>query len=85
MACHLPAPNVLGDLQQTKQNTFLLELHLAKKNKKIKKKKQNFKTLNLQPIKSFSMPRYTETKEGSSTTRHWLQTCLGDRDKQDWT
>jgi hypothetical protein len=55
----------LGDLQQTKQNTFLLEPHLAKKkNPKNKKKKQNSETLNLQPVKGFSMPHYTEKKGG---------------------
>jgi hypothetical protein len=34
----------LGDLQQTKQNTFLLEPHLAKKRKEKKRKEKN-KTL----------------------------------------
>jgi hypothetical protein len=47
--------------------------------KKKKKKKQNFETLNPQPVKSFSLPCYTEKTGG-----HWLQTCLGDTDKQDW-
>jgi hypothetical protein len=50
----------LGVLQQTKQNTFLLETHLAKK----KKKKQNSKTLNPQLVKIFSMPWYTEKTGG---------------------
>jgi hypothetical protein len=36
---------------------------LAKKKKK-KKKKQNSKTLNPQPVKSFSMPHYTEKTGG---------------------
>jgi hypothetical protein len=49
----------LGDLQQTKQNTFLLEPHLAKKTKK---KKQNSETLNPQSRK----------KEVSSTARRQL-------------
>jgi hypothetical protein len=47
----------LEDLQQTKQNTFLLEPHLAKETKR---KKQNSKTLNPQSVESFSMPHYTE-------------------------
>jgi hypothetical protein len=51
----------LGYYQRTKQNTFLLEPNLAKKTKK---KKQNSETLNLQPIKSFSMPCYTEKTGG---------------------
>jgi hypothetical protein len=59
----------LGDLQQTKQNTFLLETHLAKKKKK-RKKKQNSKTLNPQPVKSFSKPHYTEKAVGL----HYCQT-----------
>jgi hypothetical protein len=38
---------------------------LAKKKiKKKKKKKQNSETLNPQPIKSFSMPHYTEKTGG---------------------
>jgi hypothetical protein len=52
----------LGDLQQTKQNTFLLEPHLAIK--KNRKEEKNFKTLNPQPVKSFSMPCYTEKTKG---------------------
>jgi hypothetical protein len=36
-ATHLPAYQLLGDLQQTKQNTFLLEPHLVKKKKRKKK------------------------------------------------
>jgi hypothetical protein len=52
------APTCFEDLQEIKQNAFLLELHLAKKKKK--KKKQNSETLNPQPVKSFSKPHYTE-------------------------
>jgi hypothetical protein len=37
----------MGELPQTKQNTFLLEPHLAEKTKK---KKQTSKTLNAQTI-----------------------------------
>jgi hypothetical protein len=76
----------LGDLQQTKQNTFLLEPNLAKntKRKPKKKKKQNFKTLNPQPIKSFSTPRYTEKTGGFQHHQMPAPTCLGDADKQDW-
>jgi hypothetical protein len=54
----------LGELQQIKQNTFLLEPHLAKKAQKNKKKKQNSKTLNPQPVKSFSTSCYTEKTGG---------------------
>jgi hypothetical protein len=44
-ATHQPAihqlQTCLGELQQTKQNTFLLEPHLAEKNQKEEKKLQN--------------------------------------------
>jgi hypothetical protein len=70
----------LGDLQQTKQNIFLLESHLAKK----KKKKQNSETLNPQPVKCFSMPHYTEKTEGLQHHQTQAPTCLGNADKQNW-
>jgi hypothetical protein len=75
---------VLGELQQTKQNTFLLEPHLAKIKKKKKKKKQNSKTLNTQPIQGFSMPHYTEKTGGLQHCQTPAPTCLGNPDEQDW-
>jgi hypothetical protein len=71
----------LRDLQQTKQNTFLLELCLAKKKKK---KKQNYETLNPQPIKVSPHHVTLRKQEGSSTARHQHKTCLGDADKEAW-
>jgi hypothetical protein len=61
----------LRDLQQTKQNIFLLDPHLAKK-----KKKQNSETLNPQPIKTFSIACYTEKTGGLQYWQTSAPTCL---------
>jgi hypothetical protein len=53
---------------------------LAKKKKK--RKKQNSETP--QPIKSFSMPCYTEKIGELQHCQKPAPTCLGDADKQDW-
>jgi hypothetical protein len=58
VACQLTGHQLqmcLGDYQQTKQSTFLLEPHL------VKKKEDETKLLNLNPkaVKSFSTPCYT--------------------------
>jgi hypothetical protein len=52
--------------------------------KKKKKKKQNSKTLNRYPIKSFSTLRYTEKIGGLKHCQMLATTCLGDAEKQDW-
>jgi hypothetical protein len=59
-----------------------METHLPKK----KKKKQNSKTLNPKPIKSYSTSRYMKKRGKRRAPALWdaAQTCLGDADKQDW-
>jgi hypothetical protein len=72
----------LGDQKQNKQNTFLLEPHLAKKKtKQTKKKKQNSEPLNPQPVKSFSMACYTE-KRGGLQHCHMLAPILPRKHRQ---
>jgi hypothetical protein len=66
----------LGDLQQTKQNTFLLELHLAKKKEKEVTKLQN---PELPATKSFSMPPYTEKTGGLQHHKTLAPNLLGRR------
>jgi hypothetical protein len=66
----------LRDLQQTKQNTFLLEPHLAEK-----KTKKETKLRNSEPpaCTKFSMPRYTEKTGGllhcQTPTPNLLRRC----------
>jgi hypothetical protein len=57
----------LGDLQQTKQNTFLLEQHLEKKNPKEETKLQNPEPPS--PLKASPYHVTLRKQEGSSTAR----------------
>jgi hypothetical protein len=52
--------------------------------KKTKKKKQNSKTLSLKPLRIFTKLVTLRKQKGSSTARCWLQTGIGNTDKQDW-
>jgi hypothetical protein len=76
----------LADLQQTKQNTFLLEPHLAKKKKEEEGEEEEAKFHNPepQPIKSFSTPPYTEKIGRLQCSQTLAPTCLEDADQQDW-
>jgi hypothetical protein len=55
----LPAPKVLGR-PSADQTEYIRAWAAHGKKKKTKKKKQNSKTLNPQPVKSFSSLQYTE-------------------------
>jgi hypothetical protein len=74
---------VLGRPSADQTEYFLARVTLGKKKQKNKKKNQNSETLSPQPIKSFSMLHYTKKARGLQH-QCWLQTCLGDIDKQDW-
>jgi hypothetical protein len=59
---------VLGRPSTDQTEYFPARATLGKKKKKKKKKKQNSETLNPHPVKSFSIPHYTEKAGG-------LQNC----------
>jgi hypothetical protein len=71
----------LGDLQQTKQNTFLMEPNLADKNQK-----EKTKPWNPEPPAHTKLLHATLNWENrrAPTLPYELQTCLGDTDKKDW-
>jgi hypothetical protein len=64
-SCHLQT--CLGDLQQTEQNTFLLEPHLAKKKKS--KQKEETKLQNPESPASKKLLVILRKQEGSITAR----------------
>jgi hypothetical protein len=58
--------NLLSIIHLKKNFAQMLEPHLAEK--KPPRRNQNSNTLNLQPVQSFSMPRYTEKTGGLPDT-----------------